>query len=482
MTVASAGKAKQTEVLYGGVQTVLSGGTTEDTRVCFNGTMNISAGGKTTGRMLFEVGANVIIETGGIVDFNISNLVPSNTPLVNNHSLIQGEALYTLTVSPDMASGIYRLADGALGFNEMIAVHDTDGTLLNTLMLSQRAYIGGVNYLLDKNSSHLTISVINTRTETPDFFNGRFSGSDSSVFAAQYEDSVLFYAAGTGWGAPLSLDPGWDAVGAGDFDGDGKDDVLRINADGYVAGEFSNGNGTFSPSQVLNMLGTGWSILGIGDFNGNDTDDVLVANPTAASATTGLIGYWEGGTTWTLIDGYSSNDWWVAGTGDFNGDGKCDILWQNSFISEVDGLTYNKYGTMLVYNNSTTWNPSFYTANPDMWNFLCAGDFDGDETDDIAMINGSGVVNIWRVVDGIMQSDSVLSMVDTSEWKFATVGDFNGDGTDDIMWAHTDGAVYAADRYGYWQIDDGQLASWESGSAGLIFISERLQPIYATLA
>ena len=319
------------------------------------------------------------------------------------------------------------------------------------LYFNRTVVIGGVNYLLDKNGSHLTVSVINTRTETPDFFNGRFSGSDSSVFAAQYEDSVLFYAAGTGSGAPLSLDPGWDAVGAGDFDGDGKDDVLRINADGYVAGEFSNGNGTFS-SQSLNFLNDGWSILGIGDFNGNDTADVLVANPTAASATTGLIGYWEGGTTWTLIDGYSSNDWWVAGTGDFNGDGKCDILWQNSFISEVDGLTCNKYGTMLVYNNSTTWNPSFYTANPDMWSFLCTGDFDGDETDDIAMINGSGEINVWRIINGGVASTSALNSnngVDTSIWSFAGVGDFNGDGTDDIAWCNT-----VTGQSQYWQISN----------------------------
>ena len=169
----------------------------------------------------------------------------------------------------------------------------------------------------------------------------------------------------------------------------------------------------------------------------------------------------------------------MLATADFNGDGKTDILWRNSFVGE-DGNTYNAYCTWIM-DEDDGWR-MVSASNADEWDFLCTGDFNGDGTADIAMINASGLVSVWGVSDGRLDTDAVLSAVDTSEWKFATVGDFNGDGTDDIMWAHTDGAVYAADRYGYWQIDDGQLASWESGSAGLIFISERLQPIYATLA
>ena len=233
-----------------------------------------------------------------------------------------------------------------------------------------------------------------------------------------------------------------------------------------------------STADTARDYGEGWSAIGRGDFNGNGTKDVLVANPTAASDTVGLIGYWENDSEWNLIGGYSP-EWDVLATADFNGDGKTDILWRNSFVGE-DGNTYNAYCTWIM-DEDDGWR-MVSASNADEWDFLCTGDFNGDGTADIAMINASGLVSVWGVSDGRLDTDAVLSAVDTSEWKFATVGDFNGDGTDDIMWAHTDGAVYAADRYGYWQIDDGQLASWESGSAGLIFISERLQPIYATLA
>ncbi|MBP5586894.1 MAG: hypothetical protein J6Y92_11145 [Lentisphaeria bacterium] len=160
------------------------------------------------------------------------------------------------------------------------------------------------------------------------FFLGDFAGTDKPMFAKYAGGIVSVYADnGALWGA-VALGDGWEPAGIGDFDGDGKDDVLRINEAGYVVGEMSNGDGTFT-AQVLNFKDAAWDILGIGDFDGDGRDDVLVANPTGASETVGLLGYWKGGTEWTLINGYSAA-WEMIATGDFDGDGKCDMLWKNS--------------------------------------------------------------------------------------------------------------------------------------------------------
>ncbi len=283
------------------------------------------------------------------------------------------------------------------------------------------------------------------------FFSGDFNGDGMDMLVVQSDDTITVYMNGEPWGLDIVLEPGWKIAGVGDFNGDNLDDCLRMNAEGYVVGEMANGNGTFSP-QVLNFLSNGWSILGTGDFNGNGLDDVLIANPTAASDTVGLLGYWESGVTWTLINGYSA-EWEMIATGDFNNDGKCDMLWRNSFVGD-GGLTYNAYCTWIV-DNPVDWR-MVSVANPAEWNFLCAGDFNADGANDIAMINDVGVVGIWGVEDGWLSSWSILSAVDTSAWTLAGVGDFNADGTDDIAWCNNETGLV-----GYWQIENKELAGWQ---------------------
>ena len=283
-------------------------------------------------------------------------------------------------------------------------------------------------------------------------FTGRFAGGSQAMLANEDKGVVTIYANGTVWGTELVLDPGWKIAGVGDFDANGQDDFLRVNSEGYVVGEKTQTNGMFEV-QVLNFRNAGWSILGTGDFNGNGSDDVLIANPTAASDTVGLLGYWESGVTWTLINGYSA-EWEMIATGDYNADGKCDMLWRNSFVGE-GGLTYNAFCTWIV-EDPVDWR-MVSVANPAEWNFLCAGDFNGDGANDIAMINDVGVVGIWGVEDGWLSSWSILSAVDTSAWTLAGVGDFNADGTDDIAWVNN-----ASGMAGYWQIEDKNLASWQN--------------------
>ncbi|MBR3506115.1 MAG: AIDA repeat-containing protein, partial [Lentisphaeria bacterium] len=118
------------------------------------------------------------------------------------------------------------------------------------------------------------------------------------------------------------------------------------------------------------------------------------------------------------------------------------------------GGTYNAYCTWIV-DNPVDWR-MVSVADPAEWDFLCSGDFDGNGSHDIAMINNVGVVGIWGVNDGYLSSWSILSAV-TFEWTLAGVADFNGDGTDDIAWSNCDTGLT-----GYWQINDKTLTTWQN--------------------
>ena len=102
----------------------------------------------------------------------------------------------------------------------------------------------------------------------------------------------------------------------------------------------------------------------------------------------------------------------------------------------------------------------------DEWTFLGAGDFNGDGTDDMAMVDSAGVVNIWEFADGGLKvcseaeteagktARTQLAETVSNELTFAGIGDFNGDGTDDLAWY--DAATGTAE---FWQVDDKQFVA-----------------------
>ena len=68
-------------------------------------------------------------------------------------------------------------------------------------------------------------------------------------------------------------------------------------------------------------------MIGIGDFDANGYDDILWLNNA-----TGLVGCWANSTSgeveWNTLAGAGDLEGWhYSGVGDFNSDGRADVLW-----------------------------------------------------------------------------------------------------------------------------------------------------------
>ena len=76
-------------------------------------------------------------------------------------------------------------------------------------------------------------------------------------------------------------------VGTGDFNGDGKSDILWRDTAGDVAVWQMNGTQIQSPAVIL-TLPTDWKVAGTADINGDGKTDILWQN-----ADTGQTAVWE---------------------------------------------------------------------------------------------------------------------------------------------------------------------------------------------
>ena len=175
LDILSGAAADGTTVQFGWMS-VSEGGTVRDTAVATDGMLLIESGGKATGTLTIADGAVVSAETGGIIDFDISERAPGNDALVNNLSLVTGTPSYTLTVSDMQTAGTYTLANGATGFDKSITIVDSIGTEYGTLTVGGMAQAAfGIAYTLGLSSG----GVLSVTAETvigPDFSPPELSG------------------------------------------------------------------------------------------------------------------------------------------------------------------------------------------------------------------------------------------------------------------------------------------------------------------
>lgn len=169
----------------------------------------------------------------------------------------------------------------------------------------------------------------------PTDFDG--DGIQDSVFAyvPDFEDDVIgtikigrFRKDAQGnetWEGVVSFSEEWFFSGFAQLNDDSIEDMLLVNENTGVIGQFSMGSGGPQWGKIAQM-GSDYTSEYFGDFNGDGYDDIL-----AFDHDTGAIGYYDmdgGSASWVGLGSYGTA-WEVISTGDYNGDGRDDILFQN---------------------------------------------------------------------------------------------------------------------------------------------------------
>jgi subtilisin family serine protease len=244
-------------------------------------------------------------------------------------------------------------------------------------------------------------------------------------------------------------------VGIADFNQDGQRDLLlRNRTTGEMQFWYMNGTNKIGEAPLVGQSvvpDSSWEIEGVGDFNGDGRSDIVWRGISSSNTATvvwylnnnAFIGGAEVKYNGRLFD--AANGFRIDGVADFNGDGQTDILWRNytnssTFFWNGSGGFNFTGGTNITPANTI---PTTYTIEG-------VGDFNGDGVRDIFWReHPTGSTIYWQMNAGYQSinapASGYISLPTTvAGGRIEQVGDVNADNRPDIVWKMPNGSHIAA--------------------------------------
>ena len=260
------------------------------------------------------------------------------------------------------------------------------------------------------------------------FLTGFGVDSAGELYVIGYTTGRLIKIVDTG--APFVPGP---PTAAADFNGDKHPDILWQNqSNGYLAAWTMNGTTQTAASLLTpDAVGdTNWKIVATARINSDFKTDIVWQNQA-----TGQLALWiMNGTTILEATTFEHGRvfdaaWKVVAAADMNGDGRTDLIWRHTqgwiAVWFMDGLR-------LI--DSALLGPG-QVADPD-WTIVGAGDFNSDGRNDLVWHHRQGWIAVW-FMNGAQQLGTALPSVDRvadTDWDIVGIWDPNADGHSDFLW------------------------------------------------
>ncbi|WP_363800657.1 reprolysin-like metallopeptidase [Lysobacter firmicutimachus] len=225
--------------------------------------------------------------------------------------------------------------------------------------------------------------------------------------------SLQGFASAAGFGMVASYDVG----GVGDFNGDGRSDVLwKSDSERFMVLWLSTGNGY--EQQAIGGFDPAWALLGVSDIDGDGRADLVWRSPNRER-----LAVWrmQGNVLAGAWDAPMPSWYQILGIGDFDGDGRGDVVYADTGSTNI----YFSRGNYFAGQN--------VGGRPTGWNYADSADMNGDGRDDMLWLNpNTGVLSYWLMNGAAIVGNPSVG-VRAGETFFAA-RDVTGDGRADLIW------------------------------------------------
>lgn len=306
----------------------------------------------------------------------------------------------------------------------------------------------------DAISNNESISVVND-------FNGDLSGD--MLFRDTETNQWTIYQLANGEVSEsfvkdgMSARTSWQFSGSGDFNGDGRTDVLIRNA---VSGQWYiynlNGNSFVSRGYAAIPDAETVEVQAVADFNNDSYADVLVRSEVTGEWIMTLLN------NLTVVDELSPPmskvlSWNIVAAKDYDGNGSSDILIRNA----SSGSWY-----IYLYEDTDIISRGYITSlTEDLTDEIqTTGDFNGDGKVDVLLRNTE--TRQWSIIymnGRTPHGTGGIPLTTSTVWDFLTANDFNGDGIADIAIRNSN----TEELYIYLMGTNGEVSSEDFSNASL---------------
>ncbi len=227
-------------------------------------------------------------------------------------------------------------------------------------------------------------------------------------------------------------DSKWAGIAGGNFDNDEEEELVAVrNSDSQIYLYELSKDGIIEVARTTYIgADSEWAGIAAGDFDGDGIDEIVaVRNSDSQIHMFELQGGQIMGITST--DNIDENSQWVGiAAGDFDNDGTDEIVAVRNFDSQIH--MFELEGGQIKEVISTD-----YIGHDSQWVGIAAGDFDNDKVDEIVAVrNSDAQIHMFELEPGNKKIKGVVRTTffgEDSEWTAIAAGNFDEDEADEIV-------------------------------------------------